>query len=92
MAQSSNQDVIPPTASGSQLDKLDLILKEIRDLRAAIEAQIGTLTTSFTLLKADHAKLADKVKNHKTILDDLVPQQTATTSQVEQLQRQLKGI
>lgn len=87
---SSAHELNPPTAIGT--DKLDLILKKIRDSRAAIELQIGTLSTNLTLLKADHDKLTDKVKDHKILLDDLVPQQTATTAQLDQVKRQLKGM
>lgn len=79
-AHSSDHEVVPPTDPGGSTDKLGLILKEIRDSRAAMEQQMGTLNTNINLLKADHVKLAAWVKSIKLALDDLVPQQTEHTS------------
>lgn len=90
--QSPDQDAVPPTNPGGPTYKLDLILKEIRDSRAAMEQQMGTLNTNINLLKAEHVKLADKVKFNKLALDDPVPQQTEHSSQLEQLLKQMKGL
>lgn len=85
-------DIIPPTPQTAQVDKLDLILKEIRDTRSALETQIRTLSVGLNLLQADHKKLAEKVKSQKMALDDLIPQQTIHSSQLEDMQRKITAL
>lgn len=73
-------------------DKLDLILKEIRESRAALEQQIGTLTTGLTLLRADHGKLAATVKEHDRITKDADPRITKNTTTIQCLKQQITGL
>lgn len=76
----------------SMPEKLDLILKEIRESRSALELQIVTLTTGLTLLGSDHGKLADTVKEHDRTLKDLDPQLAANTTTLQHLQQQVTGL
>lgn len=90
LAYTQDSGVVPPTGLNTQEDKLDLILKEIRGSRAALEMRIDAMSTNLNLLQAEHKKLVDKVKSNKMTLDDLVPQQTLHSTQLDQLQSQLK--
>ncbi|XP_078496525.1 taste receptor type 1 member 1-like [Lissotriton helveticus] len=69
-----------------------IILKEIRDSRAAMEMQMGTLTTNLSLLKTDHGKLADKVKDQGATLADLAPTVAEHSDSIQQIQRQVKTL
>lgn len=88
----SDNDVIPPTGTDPHDAKLNLTLKEIRVSRTALEARMDTMSTNLSLLQADHKKLADKVKSNKLALNDVIPQQTMHSTQLEQFQRQLEGL
>lgn len=88
---SNEMEVVPPTLPTTQVDKLDLILAELRSTCTALEAQIGTISIGLDLLKADHKNLAEKVKSHRLALDDLV-QQTEHTTCLEQMQKQINGL
>lgn len=85
-------ETIPPNLHDEQSHKLDLILKEIKDTRSALETQIGTISVGLNLLKADHKNLSEKVKANKLALDDLIPQHTLHQSNIAQLQNQIKGL
>lgn len=99
-----NTSALPPTEDGGEglsssadaqgpaheaPDKLDLILREIKDTRAALEQQIGTLATGLNLLKADHKKLSETVQDHDRSLKTMEPQIATHDTQIQQLQTQM---
>ncbi|XP_078533265.1 uncharacterized protein LOC144819167 [Lissotriton helveticus] len=88
----ATQQIDDTTPAMQTPNSVDLVLKEVRDSRQAIEQQLETVTTGFTLLKADHAKLAAVVKDNKLTLSELVPQHKEHGAQIAQLQKQEKNV
>lgn len=91
---SSNNILSTDDASGPELpqDKLDLILLEIKNTRAALKTQIGFLTTGLTLLRADHTKVTDTVKEHGKTLQEIQPRFADTSTLVHQLRQQITDL
>ncbi|KAJ1098249.1 hypothetical protein NDU88_003365 [Pleurodeles waltl] len=83
---SPSVDCIPPTNPSPPEDKLDLILREIHDLRTAIEHRIDTIATDLSILRDDYRKLADRVLAAEGTLADVAPQHTWNTKAILDLQ------
>ncbi|KAJ1175648.1 hypothetical protein NDU88_000935 [Pleurodeles waltl] len=85
-------DLIPPTDQTTLEDKLNLIQQEICDSRAAVELQLGTLTTDINIIRDDHCILSDRVQTMKKTLATLLPGQPEKATMVSQLRRQVKQL
>ncbi|KAJ1105615.1 hypothetical protein NDU88_003020 [Pleurodeles waltl] len=77
---SGSGDCIPPTNPSPPTGKLDLIVQEIHESRAAIEHCMDSIAADLSILKADHKKLADKVRAAEGTVTKLAPQYTRNTN------------
>ncbi|KAJ1093400.1 hypothetical protein NDU88_006501 [Pleurodeles waltl] len=73
----------PPT-DGS-MDKLDVILQEIRESRQAIEQKLGSFTSELSILKDDNKKLADRLKQMESNVKDILRAHKEYKNAIEQL-------
>ncbi|KAJ1171387.1 hypothetical protein NDU88_003250 [Pleurodeles waltl] len=89
---SMTENCVPATAMDPPLDKLDVILKEIRESPLAIEQRLGSITTELGILKDDERKLADRVKQTVTDIVTLLPSQKDSVNAIQQLQNQVETL
>ncbi|KAJ1134591.1 hypothetical protein NDU88_001042 [Pleurodeles waltl] len=89
---SSPRDCVSPTNSPPPADKLDLILQEIRESRAATEHRIDTIPADLGILKDDHNKLATKLRTAEVTLAELAPQHARNTETIFDLQRWIQQL
>ncbi|KAJ1119363.1 hypothetical protein NDU88_007549 [Pleurodeles waltl] len=72
------------------MDKLDTILKEIRDSRQAIENRLDMITTDMNIMKDDQAKLSDRLK--QTESTDILPTHNDNENAIAKLQQQMEAL
>ncbi|KAJ1154305.1 hypothetical protein NDU88_007058 [Pleurodeles waltl] len=87
-----SENDVPPTPADPPMDKLDVILKDIRVSRLAIEQRLGSITTELSILKDDHRKLVDRVKRRESDVAALVPGQKDSESVIQKLQKQVETL
>ncbi|KAJ1213688.1 hypothetical protein NDU88_001320 [Pleurodeles waltl] len=83
-------EVAPPTDQTTPMDKMDLILQEIRESRAAMETQLGTLAADISIIRDEHHKLADRVHTTEKTLATLEPSMDEQVSITGQLRKQVE--
>ncbi|KAJ1188538.1 hypothetical protein NDU88_005299 [Pleurodeles waltl] len=73
------------------MDKLDTLLKEIRDSRQAVENRLDMITTDMNIMKDDQAKLSDRLKQTKSTVADILPTHDNKNAIVK-LQQQMEAL
>ncbi|KAJ1117742.1 hypothetical protein NDU88_005939 [Pleurodeles waltl] len=81
--------VSPQKAMLQHTGKLDAIHQDISNLRLHSEQPLGVLTTDMILLKYEHRKMADGIKQIEQTLSLFSPAEADHTSQLEQLRQQV---
>ncbi|KAJ1084298.1 hypothetical protein NDU88_004450 [Pleurodeles waltl] len=82
-----------PTPQGKEnMDKLDTILKEIRDSRQAIENRLDMITTDMNIMKDDQAKLSDRLKQTESTVADILPTHNDNKNAIVKLQQQMEDL
>ncbi|KAJ1161475.1 hypothetical protein NDU88_001960 [Pleurodeles waltl] len=89
---SSSMDCMLPTSSPPPADKLDLILQEICESRAATDHRIGTIATDLGILEDNHKNLTTKVRSVDGTLTDLASQHTWNINTIFELQRRIQQL
>ncbi|KAJ1115859.1 hypothetical protein NDU88_004080 [Pleurodeles waltl] len=64
---------------------LDKILEAIEDSKTTLQWDIGQVSVKVNLLRADHQKLADRVKENEIVLAEISPVQQEVKATVLQL-------
>ncbi|KAJ1128943.1 hypothetical protein NDU88_007315 [Pleurodeles waltl] len=64
---------------------LDKILGAIEDTKTTLQRDIGQVSVEVNLLRADHQKLADRVKENEIVLAEISPLQQELKATVLQL-------
>ncbi|KAJ1217088.1 hypothetical protein NDU88_004683 [Pleurodeles waltl] len=82
-------EVVLPTDQTPPMDKLDLILQEIRESKAAMETHLGTLAADINIIADEHCKLADRVHTTEKTLATLEPGLEEQVSITLQLRKQV---
>ncbi|KAJ1082768.1 hypothetical protein NDU88_002933 [Pleurodeles waltl] len=85
-------EVIPPTEKTTPVDKLDLILQEIRESKATMEIQRVTLAADISIIRDEHYKLTDRVQTTENTLATLEPGLAEQTSIMTQLCKQVEHL
>ncbi|KAJ1115811.1 hypothetical protein NDU88_004033 [Pleurodeles waltl] len=86
------QNQIPTPQAKENMDKLDTILKEIRDSRQAIDNRLDMITTDMNIMKDDQAKLSDKLKQTESTVADILPTHNDNTNAIVKLQQQMETL
>ncbi|KAJ1101248.1 hypothetical protein NDU88_006320 [Pleurodeles waltl] len=86
------QNQIPTSQVKENMDKLDTILKEIRDSRQATENRLDMITTDMNIMKDDQAKLSDRLKQTKSTVADILPTHNDNKNAIVKLQRQMETL
>ena len=71
---------------------LDKVLEAINASREALEHKIESVVVDVNLLRADHKKVAEKVKEQETLLAEMRPELGATTSHVRELNEKIETV
>ncbi|KAJ1208294.1 hypothetical protein NDU88_003680 [Pleurodeles waltl] len=74
------------------MDKLDTILKEIRDSRQAIENRLDMITTDINIMKDDQAKLTDRLKQTESTVADILSTYNDNKIAIVKLQQQMEAL
>ncbi|KAJ1104039.1 hypothetical protein NDU88_001454 [Pleurodeles waltl] len=74
------------------MDKLDTMLKEIRDSRQAIENRLDMITTDMNIMKDDQAKLSDRLKQTESTVADILPTHNDNKNAIAKLQQQMDAL
>ncbi|KAJ1208668.1 hypothetical protein NDU88_004051 [Pleurodeles waltl] len=96
----STEDGVTPTPRSQypmpqakkNMDKLDTILKEIRDSRQAIESRLDMITTDMNIMKDDQAKLSDRLKQMESTVADILPTHNDNKNAIVNLQQQVEAL
>ncbi|KAJ1153565.1 hypothetical protein NDU88_006324 [Pleurodeles waltl] len=87
---STPQDqILTPQAKGN-MDKLDTILKKIRDYRQAIENRLGMITMEINIMKDDQTKLSDRLKQTESTVAEILLTHNDNKNDFERLQQQME--
>ncbi|KAJ1172441.1 hypothetical protein NDU88_004288 [Pleurodeles waltl] len=86
----TSQDQIPMPQAKENMDKLDTILKEIRDSRKAMENRLGMITMEINIMKDDQAKLSDRLKQTESTVAEILPTHNDNKNAMERLQQQME--
>ena len=73
-------------------DKLDQILAAIATSREVLEQQIAGVSSSLSLLRDDHKKLADKVQHHEKEIAQIHPSVKQLTEQIQDLTARMRQV
>ncbi|KAJ1202341.1 hypothetical protein NDU88_006141 [Pleurodeles waltl] len=82
--------LVPPGDQTTPMGKLDLILQEIRESRAAMETQLGTLAADISIIRDEHHKLTDRVHTTEKTLVTIEPSLDEQVSIMVQLHKQVE--
>ncbi|KAJ1095558.1 hypothetical protein NDU88_000720 [Pleurodeles waltl] len=82
----------PTPQAKENMDKLETILKEIRDSRQAIENRLDTITTDMNIMKDDQAKLSDRLKQTESTVADILPTHNDNKNAIVKLQQQMEAL
>ncbi|KAJ1130319.1 hypothetical protein NDU88_008672 [Pleurodeles waltl] len=86
------QNQIPTSQAKENMDKLDTVLKEIRDSRQAIENRLDMITTDMNIMKDDQAKLSDRLKQTESTVADILPTHYYNKNAIVKLQQQMETL
>ncbi|KAJ1123046.1 hypothetical protein NDU88_001519 [Pleurodeles waltl] len=84
------EDQILILPAKENVDKLDIILQEIKDSRQAIENRLGSITVELNILKDDQTKLSDRLKQTESTLAEILPTHNKNKTAIERLQQQVE--
>ncbi|KAJ1148651.1 hypothetical protein NDU88_001479 [Pleurodeles waltl] len=88
----TSEDPEPATTMEAPMDKLDVILQEIRESQLAIEQRLGSITMELSILKDDQKKLADRMKQTETSGAGILPYHKEHKTAIEHLDQQVESL
>ncbi|KAJ1149328.1 hypothetical protein NDU88_002138 [Pleurodeles waltl] len=86
------EDPMLTIPSGGKMDKLDVILQEIKDSRQAIEKKLASITIELSILKDDQKKLSDRMKQTESNVAEILPTHKENKNAIEHLQQQAEAL
>ncbi|KAJ1169263.1 hypothetical protein NDU88_001169 [Pleurodeles waltl] len=72
------------------VDKLDIILQEIKDSRQAIENRLSSITIELNILKNDQANLSERIKHTESDITEILPTHNTYKTTIAKLQQQVE--
>ncbi|KAJ1172050.1 hypothetical protein NDU88_003902 [Pleurodeles waltl] len=85
-------DQEPAATMDVPMDKLNVILQEIRESRVMIEQRLGSTTIELSILKDDQKKITDRLKQTETYVASILPDPKEHKTAIEHLQHQVEAL